>query len=115
MSYDPGLIGAGIAGIAALVAIAWLARAAWTAVMNQNHLDLMARMLARQGVEIPAESTLAAEAGGRAVLRCTMCSETARCERFLATDDKEGFEAFCPNAGFIRAVRRGIFFAPHAH
>lgn len=111
MGYDPGVIAAAVAGIVLLAVLARLARSAWAAVMRGDHLTLMTRMLARQGVQVPAGSTQAVEAGGRAVLRCALCSETARCERYLAAGGGEGIEAFCPNAGFIRAMQHGRFNA----
>lgn len=111
MGYDPGMIAAAAAAAVTLGLIARLAQVMWSAVMHADHLSLMTRMFALQGVEVPAGSMQGAEAGGRAVLRCAMCAEVARCRTCLATADGEGYDAFCPNAGFIRALQRGRFRA----
>jgi hypothetical protein len=66
---------------------------------------------ALQSVEVPAGNAQAAQAGGRAVLCCAMCGETARCRTFLAAGGGDGFEVFCPNAGFIRALKHGRYRA----
>ncbi|MCL4801408.1 MAG: hypothetical protein KJ025_17585 [Burkholderiales bacterium] len=107
MSYDPGLILIASTAIALVALIAWRARSAWSAVMHDDHVGLMAHMFARQGVRLPAGDLQYAEAEGRALRRCAMCTETTRCAHFLAAGGGEGFEAFCPNAGFIRAMQRG--------
>jgi hypothetical protein len=111
MSYDPAMLAAAAAVVVLLGVIVRLTQAMWASVMEADHLSLMTRMLARQGVEVSASSMLAAGAVGRAVLRCATCAETARCRRFLAADDGEGFDAFCPNTGFIRALKRDHFSA----
>jgi hypothetical protein len=58
------------------------------------------RMLVRNGV---APSAVANEyyAVARATRRCVACADKARCDAWLAAHQREGFEAFCPNASFI--------------
>jgi len=109
MSDEPGVLAIAVASVVLLAVVARAARAAWASVMQDDHVGLMTRMFARQGVEVPAASAQGAEAGGRAVLRCAMCAQTARCRQFLAADGDDGIEAFCPNAGFIRALKHGRF------
>jgi Family of unknown function (DUF6455) len=36
---------------------------------------------------------------------CTLCSTQGRCRHWLASGRSEGFEAFCPNADQLRAMR----------
>jgi hypothetical protein len=63
------------------------------------------RMLVRNGVR-PA--TVAGEycETARATRRCVGCADKARCDAWLASHRREGFDAFCPNAAFIlRHVR----------
>lgn len=58
------------------------------------------RMLVRNGVR-PA--TVASEyyETARATRRCVACADKARCDAWLASHRRGGFDAFCPNAAFI--------------
>jgi hypothetical protein len=58
------------------------------------------RMLVRNGVR-PA--TVASEyyETARATRRCVACADKARCDAWLASHRRDGFDAFCPNAAFI--------------
>lgn len=64
------------------------------------------RMLVRNGVR-PA--TVASEyyETARATRRCVACAEKARCDAWLASHRRDGFDAFCPNAAFISRHARG--------
>jgi hypothetical protein len=68
---------------------------------------LIDRMLRRQGERVAYR---AVAAGGRdfavAVRRCVECQEAAQCRAWLASGASEGYESFCPNAGFIQRVKR---------
>ena len=48
--------------------------------------------------------------GGRdfamAVERCLACNEAAQCRAWLASSAREGYQHFCPNAGFIDRMKR---------
>ena len=58
------------------------------------------RMLVRNGVR---PSSVANDYYGvaRATRRCVACADKARCDAWLASHKREGFEHFCPNASFI--------------
>src|ERR1051325_861926 len=60
------------------------------------------RVLRRQGDDI-AQRALAA--GSRdfaiAVQRCLPCAEAAQCRAWLSSPARDGYQSFCPNAGFI--------------
>jgi hypothetical protein len=58
------------------------------------------RMLARNGVRPAAAANEYLEAA-RATRRCVACADKARCDAWLASHRREGFDAFCPNAAFI--------------
>ena len=93
----------GLAGVVFVVALVWMLRRAWLSISDQSRRGLMARMMAHQGVAPPAadDTNSNAEAAAHAVRRCAMCRAVEQCERFLASGDHEGFEAFCPNANYI--------------
>ena len=63
------------------------------------------RMLARNGVRSAAVATEYYETA-RATRRCVACADKARCDAWLASHRREGFEAFCPNAAFISRTAR---------
>ena len=63
-------------------------------------------MLLRQGAEVPELSQRAGRELGRAVRRCMSCSSAERCSAWLAQGEREGYDAFCPNAGFIEQLKK---------
>lgn len=63
-------------------------------------------MLLRQGANFVELGSLQGREFARAMRRCMSCSAPARCSAWLAGRDREGYDAFCPNAGFIEELRR---------
>lgn len=63
------------------------------------------RMLARRGVHLAAEAPGTYESA-RATRRCVACVDKAQCDAWLASHQREGSEAFCPNAAFIAHAAR---------
>ncbi|MBL8661984.1 MAG: hypothetical protein JNM29_04125 [Candidatus Odyssella sp.] len=62
-------------------------------------------MTGRLGVRPPSpRAGLVALVGSRR--RCLFCAETARCDRWLASDARRGNEEFCPNAGTFEAIKK---------
>ena len=37
-----------------------------------------------------------------AVQRCLACNQAAQCRAWLASGARDGYETFCPNAGYVR-------------
>jgi hypothetical protein len=74
--------------------------------MEEERLLLFGDLLRRQGDEV---LRMAVAGAGydfmRAVRRCVKCEARARCSAWLDTGLSEGYEAFCPNAGFIERIR----------
>ena len=68
---------------------------------------LIDRMLRRQGDRVAYR---AVAAGGRdfavAVNQCVACQQAAQCRAWLSSGATEGYESFCPNAGFIQRAKR---------
>jgi hypothetical protein len=58
------------------------------------------RMLVRNGVR-PATVADEYYEAARATRRCVACADKARCDAWLASRRRDGFDAFCPNAAFI--------------
>jgi hypothetical protein len=58
------------------------------------------RMLVRNGVR-PATVADEYYEAARATRRCVACADKARCDAWLASHRRDGFDAFCPNAAFI--------------
>jgi hypothetical protein len=74
----------------------------WRMLHDDGRLRLR-RMLARHGATLNAAATygFAASETARATRRCVACADKARCDAWLASHRREGFEAFCPNADLI--------------
>jgi len=64
------------------------------------------RMLVRNGVRPSSVANEYYEVA-RATRRCVACADKARCDAWLASHQHKGYEAFCPNAGFIAHSARG--------
>jgi hypothetical protein len=76
----------------------------WQASASDNPV-LLGEMLGRQGADT---LRLAVASGGhdfaRAVRQCGSCGEMAQCRSWLESGRREGYEAFCPNAGYVERV-----------
>ena len=68
---------------------------------------LIDRMLRRQGDRVAYR---AVAAGGldfsHAVEQCVACQKGAECRAWLESGATDGYESFCPNAGFITRTKR---------
>jgi hypothetical protein len=68
---------------------------------------LLDEALRRQASEVAYR---AIASGGRdfavAVQRCLACNEAAQCRAWLASGARDGYQHFCPNAGFIDRMKR---------
>lgn len=67
---------------------------------------LIERLLRSQGDEV---ARLALATGDRAfaqaIRRCARCTEAAQCRAWLHSGAREGYQAFCPNAGFVHRMK----------
>jgi len=96
-----------VAGLIALVVFAMLA----CALVGPGYRDegpvLLERMLRRHGDELARQALASGSAEfASAVRQCARCSEAARCHAWLAGDAREGYQAFCPNAGYVERMQR---------
>ena len=88
--------------VALIVALPFV-HAAWRrAVARDANLQIW-QVMARRGIvtdQTPAtQATLA-----RAVRRCVLCPSIEQCDRWLASNAREGLEDFCPNATLIEQL-----------
>jgi hypothetical protein len=63
-------------------------------------------MLSRQGEDV---ARIATASGSRdfaiAVNQCRCCNSVARCRAWVDSGKREGFDAFCSNAGYVSRIR----------
>ena len=71
----------------------------WRMLHADGRLRLR-RMLARNGVAMAAAGASDYEMA-LATRRCVACAGKSQCDAWLAARRREGFEAFCPNAGLV--------------
>lgn len=90
-------LGLGIAAVAAL--------GLWRAMSDERPL-LLSEILALEGVDMGRRVK---GAGARqfavAARACMQCSRRGRCEDWLSARHGEGYQAFCPNAGYIARMK----------
>ena len=98
------LLGAALLAVAAFVVrVIWVQ---WRRTFADRDPALMHRMLDRQGVRIAdAEDYWTLEQAARAARRCVSCREIDQCQAFLERGETAGYEDFCPNAAFIKALK----------
>jgi hypothetical protein len=93
--------------VAMLAVIAWALWDQWRRVFADEGPLRLAPMMRRRGAAPPqALAEGEAEALARAALRCTVCRDKASCDAWLASGARDGYQRFCPNAGFIERARR---------
>ena len=72
--------------------------AAWRRVGARDADLQMWRIMTRRGI-VPDRVTQADLA--RAVRRCVFCPSIEQCDRWLAQNEQDGLEDFCPNATLL--------------
>lgn len=94
------------AGALALLIVGCIIASLWWRDVESRPVFLE-QLLRRQGDAV-AHRALAS--GSRefavAVQRCLACSEAAQCRAWLASGAREGYDAFCPNAGYIERMKQ---------
>ena len=90
-------LGVGIALVAAL--------ALWRAMSDERPL-LLAELLALEGIEMGSRvKGTGARQFALAARKCMDCAERGRCQGWLSGPRSEGYQAFCPNAGYIARMK----------
>lgn len=98
------LIGVVLIAVAAFVArMIWVQ---WRRTFAGRDPALMHRMLERQGAQVAgSDDYWTLEQAARASRRCVTCREVDQCQAFLDRGATDGYEEFCPNAAFIKALK----------
>ena len=87
-----------------IVAVALLG--VWQAVTDERPL-LLSELLSLEGVDMGMRvKGTGARQFAIAARACMRCTARARCEAWLASPRRDGYEAFCPNAGYIAGMKR---------
>lgn len=61
------------------------------------------RMMQRRGLS-PADAAEEPKNLALAIRRCTLCPSLSECHAWLDSGAREGAEAFCPNASYLRKL-----------
>jgi hypothetical protein len=73
--------------------------AAWRRI-GEREADLQLwRVMTRRGIDADQRATHAQLAG--AIRRCVLCPSIERCDRWLAENEQDALEEFCPNAALF--------------
>lgn len=78
----------------------------WRRALGYDRPILLGAMLRRQGAVLPDPITQAVGYDyAVAVRRCLNCGVSASCAKWLEQGKREGYEEFCPNAGYIERLK----------
>jgi len=93
------------AGLLALFIGAYLIVTLWKQGVDASPV-LLEQVLRRQGDGV---ARIALASGDRrlavAVGQCTRCREAAQCRAWLHSGAREGYQTFCPNAGYVQRMK----------
>lgn len=91
------VLGIGIVGVAAL--------GLWRALTDERPL-LLADLLALEGIDMGSRvKGVGARQFALAARKCMDCAARERCETWLSGQRSGGYQAFCPNAGYIARIK----------
>jgi Family of unknown function (DUF6455) len=95
-------------GLLGLIALGIVAIGLWRGAPGGR--VLLYEVLERQGGSV---ARTAVASGSRdftvAVKQCLACPSTVRCGAWLDSGSRQGFESFCPNAGYVSRIRSLVF------
>lgn len=94
------------AALITLLIGACIALALWREGGSDSSPVLFEQVLRRQGDDV-ARRALASgsEEFALAVRQCLACQSAARCRTWLYSGARDGYQAFCPNAGFVHRIK----------
>jgi hypothetical protein len=94
------------AGLLAVFIGAGIVVTLWNRGLDDSSPVLLEQMLRRQG---DAAARVALACGDRnfafALRQCTRCSRSAECRAWLTSGARDGYQAFCPNAGYVQRMK----------
>lgn len=93
-------LGLGIAAVAVL--------GLWRAMTDERPL-LLSELLAIEGVDMAGGvKGVGARQFAIAARACMQCTSRARCQEWLSVRRSNGYEAFCPNAGYVARLKHRL-------
>ena len=91
-------------GFVGLIALGVTFLALWRGASERP--VLLYAMLRRQGDDVARVATGSGSSDfALAVNQCLCCNAAARCRAWLDSGKRQGFEAFCANAGYVSRLR----------
>jgi hypothetical protein len=94
------------AALLALFILGCIVVTLWKAGFGDSPEVLLERVLRSQGDRVAYLALAGGErAFAQAVRQCTRCSEAAQCRAWLCSGAREGYQSFCPNAGFVQRMK----------
>lgn len=95
------------AGLITLFIAACIVLALWRESQGDSAPVLLEQLLRRQGDDV-ARRALASGSNdfALAVRQCLNCSRAAQCRAWLYSGAADGYQSFCPNAGFVQRIKR---------
>lgn len=95
-----GAAAALILGFAAFITAAWLWR-----LRRDPAPGGLGAMLARHGLDWGGLAAIGSIGEVSTALdRCAECRAKARCAQWIESGERDGYQAFCPNAGFFERI-----------
>lgn len=94
------------ASLLALVIGASIVMTLWNQGFGDSTALLLEQMLRRQGDDVARMALASGDRGFAVALRqCIRCSHTAQCRAWLCSGAREGYDTFCPNAGYLHRMK----------
>lgn len=90
----------------ALIIGACIVLTLWNEGFGDTSPVLLENMLRRQGDEVARRALVAGDRNfATAMGQCTRCTEAAQCRAWLQSGASDGYQSFCPNAGFVQRMK----------
>jgi hypothetical protein len=78
----------------------------WDAGFGDSSPVLLEQMLRRQGDEVARRALASGDRNfAHALRQCTRCIEAAQCRAWLHSGASDGYQTFCPNAGYVQRIK----------
>jgi len=80
--------------------------AALRAVFGDASPVLLEQVLRRQGDDVARRAVVSGDRNfADAIRQCTRCTQAAQCRAWLYSGAHDGYQSFCPNAGFVHRMK----------
>lgn len=80
--------------------------ALWNEGFGDGSTVLLEQVLRRQGDDVARRAVVSGNRNfADAIRQCTRCTQAAQCRAWLHSGADDGYQSFCPNAGFIHRMK----------